>query len=86
MIQRIKLRRAAKQKNLLEQRLQQAVNDNTKLKAKHNEDSNLWQGLDSKVSSTKTLCDQLTETLLQIASQTEQGNIHGDIYFAHLLF
>ena len=62
------------------------MNENAKLKVKQNEDSKLWQGLDSKISSTKTLCDQLTETLQQLASQTEQGNVHGDIYFIHLLF
>ena len=62
------------------------MNENAKLKVKQNEDSKLWQGLDSKISSTKTLCDQLTETLQQLASQTEQGNVHGEIYFAHLLF
>ena len=86
MIQHIKLRRATEQIKLLERKLQQAVNNNAKLKVKHNEDSKLWQGSDSKVTSTKTLCDQLTETLQQLASQTEQGNIHGDVYFSHLLF
>lgn len=81
-IQHTKLRRATEQISLLEGKLQQAVNENAKLKVKQNEDSKLWQGLDSKISSTKTLCDQLTETLQQLASQTEQGNIYGDIYFA----
>lgn len=50
-----------------------------KLKVKQTEDSKLWQGLDSKVSSTKTLCDQLTETLQQLASQAERGNACGGI-------
>ncbi|RLM66643.1 hypothetical protein C2845_PM16G09450 [Panicum miliaceum] len=68
-----KLRRATEQINLLEGKLQQAVNENAKLKVKQKEDSKLWQGLDSKISSTKTLCDQLTETLQQLASQTEQA-------------
>lgn len=60
---------------------------NESAKLKQTEDSKLLQGLDSKVS-TKTLCDQLTETLQQLASQTEQGNIYGEIYscIAHLLF
>ena len=61
------------------------MNENAKLKVKQNEDSKLWQVLDPKISSTKTLCDQLIETLQQLASQTEQGNIHGNIHFAHLL-
>lgn len=68
-----KLRRATEQINLLEAKLQQAVNENVKLKVKQTEDSKLWQGLDSKVSSTKTLCDQLTETLQQLASQAERA-------------
>lgn len=57
---------------MLEAKLQQAVNENMKLKVKQTEDSKLWQGLDSKVSSTKMLCDQLTETLQQLASQAER--------------
>jgi hypothetical protein len=69
------LRRATEQINLLEGKLQQAVNENAKLKVKQTEDLKLWQGLDSKLSSTKTLCDQLTETLQQLASQTEQGKL-----------
>ncbi|XP_062178775.1 synaptonemal complex protein ZEP1-like isoform X2 [Phragmites australis] len=64
-----KLRRATEHINLLEG-LQQAVNESAKLK--QTEDSKLLQGLDSKIS-TKTLCDQLTETLQQLASQTEQA-------------
>jgi len=67
--------RAAEQINLLEGKLQQAVNENAKLKVKQTEGSKLWQGLDSKLSSTKTLCDQLTERLQQLASQTEQGKL-----------
>lgn len=69
------MRRATEQINLLEGKLQQAVNENAKLKVKQTEDSKLWQGLDSKLSSTKTLCDQLTETLQQLPSQTEQGKL-----------
>ncbi|XP_006652351.1 synaptonemal complex protein ZEP1 [Oryza brachyantha] len=68
-----KLRRATEQINLLESKLQQAINENAKLKVKQTEDSKLWQGLDSKVSSTNTLCNQLTETLQQLASQTERA-------------
>ncbi|OAY67794.1 Synaptonemal complex protein ZEP1 [Ananas comosus] len=65
-----KLGRATEQIHILEAKLQQAVNKNAKLKAKQTEDSKLWQGLDSKFSSTKTMCDQLTETLQQLACQT----------------
>lgn len=59
---------------MLEAKLQQAVNENAKLKVKQTEDSKLWQGLDSKFSSTKTMCDRLTETLQQLACQTRVGN------------
>ncbi|CAN6235166.1 unnamed protein product [Urochloa humidicola] len=68
-----KLRRSTEQINLLEGKLQQAVNENAKFKVKQNEDSKLWQGLDSKISSTKTLCDQRAETLQQLSSQTDQA-------------
>uniref|UniRef100_A0ACD5V7B1 Uncharacterized protein n=1 Tax=Avena sativa TaxID=4498 RepID=A0ACD5V7B1_AVESA len=68
-----KLKKATEQINMLEAKLQQAVNENMKLKVKQTEDSKLWKGLDSKVSSTKTLCDQLTETLQQLASQAERA-------------
>ena len=62
------------------------MNGNAKLKVKQTEDSKLWQGLDSGASSTKTLCDQLTQTLQRLAREKEQGSIYGDIYFACLLF
>ncbi|XP_072989861.1 synaptonemal complex protein ZEP1-like isoform X2 [Typha latifolia] len=65
-----KLKRATELIHVLESKLQQAVNENAKLKVKQTEDSKLWQGLDSKLSSTKTMCDQLTETLQQLAGQT----------------
>lgn len=41
--------------NILEGKLQQAANENVKLKVKQNEHSKLWEGLDSKISSTKSL-------------------------------
>ncbi|RRT75532.1 hypothetical protein BHE74_00011580 [Ensete ventricosum] len=55
---------------VLETKLQQAVNEKAKFKVKQTEDTKLWKGLDSKLSSTKTMCDQLTETLQQLAGQT----------------
>lgn len=36
---------------------------------KQKEDEKLSKGLESKFSSTKTLCDQLTETLQHLAGQ-----------------
>ncbi|KAK8692310.1 hypothetical protein V6N13_075778 [Hibiscus sabdariffa] len=58
---------------LLEDKLQNAFNENAKLKVKQKEDEKLWKGLDSKLSSTKTLCDQLTETLHHLASQVQNA-------------
>jgi len=59
---------------MLEEKLQTALNENAKLKVKQKEDEKLWQGLESKLSSTKTLCDQLTETLQVLASQVQDGS------------
>lgn len=58
---------------VLEEKLQNAFNENAKLKVKQKEDEKLWKGLESKFSSTKTLCDQLTETLHHLASQVQNG-------------
>lgn len=57
----------------LEEKLQNAFNENAKLKVKQKEDEKLWKGLESKFSSTKTLCDQLTETLQHLACQVQDG-------------
>ncbi|KAL5705256.1 hypothetical protein ACHQM5_023585 [Ranunculus cassubicifolius] len=63
-----KLKKAADHINALEEKLQNAINENAKLQVKQKEDSKLWKGLESKFSSTKALCDQLTETMQQLAS------------------
>ena len=65
---------------MLEAKLQQAVNENAKLKVKQTEDTKLWKRLDSKFSSTKILCDQLTETLQHLAGQTHAGMIKLPIF------
>lgn len=57
----------------LEEKLQNAFNENAKLRVKQKEDEKLWKGLESKFTSTKTLCDQLTETLQHLASQVHDG-------------
>ncbi|XP_050904993.1 synaptonemal complex protein 1 [Lathyrus oleraceus] len=62
-----KLKKSLEHIRALEEKLQNAFNDNAKLKVKQKEDEKLWKGLESKFSSTKTLCDQLTETLQQLA-------------------
>ena len=61
--------------HLLEMKLQEAVNENAKLKVKQTEDAKLWKGLDSKLLCTKTLCDQLTETLQHLAAQVRTGMV-----------
>ncbi|KAG9451518.1 hypothetical protein H6P81_011483 [Aristolochia fimbriata] len=70
-IAQTKLARASDQIRTLEVKLQEACNENAMLKVKQVEDAKLWKGLDSKISSTKTLYDQLTESLQQLASQVK---------------
>ncbi|CAF2060577.1 unnamed protein product [Brassica oleracea var. botrytis] len=57
----------------LEEKLQSAFNENAKLRVMQKEDEKLWTGMESKFSSTKTLCDQLTETLQHLASQVQEA-------------
>ncbi|CAH2067797.1 unnamed protein product [Thlaspi arvense] len=57
----------------LEEKLQNAFNENAKLRVIQKEDEKLWRGMESKFSSTKTLCDQLTETLQHLASQVQEA-------------
>ncbi|KAD1937337.1 hypothetical protein E3N88_42118 [Mikania micrantha] len=59
--------------HVLEENLQHAYNENAKLKVKHREDEKLWRGLESKFSSTKAICDQLTETLQTLADQVQNA-------------
>ncbi|KAF2299690.1 hypothetical protein GH714_002460 [Hevea brasiliensis] len=66
-----KLKKSMEHIGALEEKLQYAFNENAKLKVKQKEDEKLWKGLESKFSSTKTLCDQLTETLQHLAGQVQ---------------
>lgn len=59
--------------HVLEEKLQNAINEKAKLKVKQKEDEKLWKGMESKFSSTKTLSDQLTDTLQHLASQVQDG-------------
>ncbi|XP_022773152.1 synaptonemal complex protein 1-like isoform X5 [Durio zibethinus] len=68
-----KLKKSMEHISVLEEKLQNAFNENAKLKVKQKEDEKLWKGLESKFSSTKTLCDQLTETLQHLASQVQKA-------------
>lgn len=58
---------------MLELKLQDMSHENVKLKAKQKEDATLWNGLELKLSSTKTICDQLTETLQHLSDQVQGG-------------
>lgn len=58
---------------VLEKKLQNSLNENAKLRVKQREDQKLWKGLESKFLSTKSLCDQVTETLQHLASQVQGG-------------
>ncbi|XP_015885402.2 synaptonemal complex protein 1 [Ziziphus jujuba] len=68
-----KLKKSLEHIRALEEKLQNAFNENAKLKVKQKEDDKLWNGLESKFSSTKTLCDQLTETLQHLSSQVHDA-------------
>ncbi|KMT19867.1 hypothetical protein BVRB_1g009160 isoform A [Beta vulgaris subsp. vulgaris] len=68
-----KLKKSLEHIHLLEEKLQTACNENAKLKVKQKEDEKIWQGLESKFSSTKTFCDQLTETLQFLACQVQDA-------------
>ncbi|KAL0908580.1 hypothetical protein M5K25_023082 [Dendrobium thyrsiflorum] len=67
----IKLRKATEQIHVLEAKLQEAVNENAMLKVKQMEDAKLWNGLDTKFSSTKAFCDQLSEAVQKLADQND---------------
>ncbi|XP_048130972.1 synaptonemal complex protein 1-like isoform X4 [Rhodamnia argentea] len=69
----LKLKKSTEHIRTLEDKLQNAFNENAKLKVRQKEDEKLWKGLESKFSSTKTLCDQLTETLQHLAGQVQNA-------------
>ncbi|CAH8253194.1 unnamed protein product [Arabidopsis lyrata] len=68
-----KLKKSLEHVYALEDKLQNAFNENAKLRVRQKEDEKLWRGLESKFSSTKTLGDQLTETLQHLASQVQDA-------------
>lgn len=72
-MQNSKLKKLTEQICIMEEKLQNAFNENAQLKVKQKEDEKLWGGLESKFSSTKTLCSQLSETLQQLNVQVQQG-------------
>lgn len=72
-LQNSKIKKLSDLNRVSEEKLQSVYNENAKLKVKHREDEKLWRGLESKFSSTKTICDQLTETLQTLADQVQDG-------------
>ncbi|KAL0802176.1 hypothetical protein Bca101_057352 [Brassica carinata] len=64
----------------LEEKLQNAFNENAKLRVMQKEDEKLWRGMESKFSSTKTLCDQLTETLQHLATQVQEAEKDKELF------
>lgn len=64
---------------ILEEKLQSAFNENAKLKVKQKEDEKLWNVLESKLGSTKTMCNQLSGTLQQLSAQVQNGKCSSHI-------
>lgn len=68
-----KLEKSEQEVRSLETRLQDTKNENAILRVKQQEALKLWEGLESKFSSTRTFCNQLMETLQQLALQVHEG-------------
>ncbi|MCO5558957.1 hypothetical protein L7F22_012548 [Adiantum nelumboides] len=68
-----KLEKSEQDVRSLETRLQGTKNENFVLVLKQQEALKLWESLESKFSSTKTFCNQLMETLQQLAQQVHEG-------------
>ncbi|CAH8356137.1 unnamed protein product [Eruca vesicaria subsp. sativa] len=75
-----KLKKSKDQILALEEKLQNAFNENAKLRVMQKEDEKLWRGMESKFSSTKALCDQLTETLHHLASQVQEAEKDKELF------
>ncbi|CAN7128342.1 unnamed protein product [Brassica rapa subsp. narinosa] len=61
----------------LEEKLQNASNENAKLRLMQKEDGKLSRRMESKFSPTQTLADQLTENLQHLTSQVQEENSFG---------
>ncbi|XP_022975808.1 synaptonemal complex protein 1-like [Cucurbita maxima] len=79
-----KLRKSVEHTRNLEDKVQNALNENAKLQVKQKEDEKLWKGLELKFSSAKTLSDQLTETLQHLASQVQDAEKDKEVLEAKL--
>ncbi|KAH7440407.1 hypothetical protein KP509_04G105600 [Ceratopteris richardii] len=67
-----KLEKSEQEVQLLETRLQEIKDENGMLRVKQLEAVKLWEGLESKFTSTKTFCNQLMETLQHLALQVQE--------------
>lgn len=72
-LQHSKLEKSEREVRHLETKLQDTNNENAILRVKQQEVIKLWEGLESKISSTKTFCDQLTDSLQQLALEVQEG-------------
>ncbi|XP_038897188.1 synaptonemal complex protein 1-like isoform X3 [Benincasa hispida] len=79
-----KLKKSLEHARALEDKLQNALNENSKLQVKQKEDEKLWKGLESKFSSAKALSDQLNETLQRLASQVQDAEKDKEVLEAKL--
>ncbi|KAL6962733.1 hypothetical protein U1Q18_037689 [Sarracenia purpurea var. burkii] len=79
-MQNSKLRKLTEHIHVLEDKLQNAFNENAKLRVKQKEDEKRYKGLESKFTSTKTLCDQLTETLQHLAGQVHDAEKDKELF------
>ncbi|CAN0889975.1 Synaptonemal complex protein 1, partial [Linum grandiflorum] len=68
-----KLKKSADNVRALEEKLQNAFHENVKLRVERKEDEKLWNGLESSFCSTKSMCDQLSETLDRLAVQIQDA-------------
>nr|GEY88993.1 synaptonemal complex protein 1-like [Tanacetum cinerariifolium] len=79
-----KLLKLTEQIRALEEKLQNAYNENAKLKVKHKVDKKLLTELESKFASTQNICDRLTETLQTLAYQVQDAE-NDKVFFTNKL-
>ncbi|PWA96653.1 myosin heavy chain-related protein [Artemisia annua] len=84
MLHNSKLLKLSEQIRALEEKLQNAYNENAKLKVKHKEDKKHLTELESKFASTQNICDQLTETLQTLAYQVQDAE-NDKVFFTNKL-
>ncbi|CAN1345794.1 Synaptonemal complex protein 1 [Linum perenne] len=68
-----KLKKSAENVRALEEKLQNAFHENVKLQVERKEDEKLWNGLESNFSSTKSLCDKLSECVDHLTVQIQDA-------------